>query len=148
MEENLVPAPNFHAPVSFAGKPFPNLIAAAGPDATRRFIEFFTANIRNPNTRAAYARAVAQFLDWAEKHRLNLKGIGPFHVASYIEHLPERLTRERRFVRRSQAGRRFQSSTATTALDAPSVKQHLAAIRMLFDWLVTGQVVPHNVSEV
>ena len=57
MEENLVlAAPNFHAPVSFAGKPFPNLIAAAGPDATRRFIEFFAANIRNANTRAAYPR--------------------------------------------------------------------------------------------
>ena len=27
---------------------------------------------------------------------------------------------------------------------APTVKQHLAAIRMLFDWLVTGQVIPMN----
>jgi len=27
---------------------------------------------------------------------------------------------------------------------APTVKQHLAAIRMLLDWLVTGQVIPHN----
>lgn len=54
MEESLVQAAcNFHAPATFAGKPFPRLIAAAGPDATRRFIEFFTANIRNPNTRAA-----------------------------------------------------------------------------------------------
>jgi site-specific recombinase XerC len=26
----------------------------------------------------------------------------------------------------------------------PAVKQRLAAIRHLFDWLVTGQVVPHN----
>jgi site-specific recombinase XerC len=26
---------------------------------------------------------------------------------------------------------------------APTVKQHLAAIRHLFDWLVTGQIVPH-----
>jgi site-specific recombinase XerD len=145
MEEPLVPAErNFHAPVSFVGKPFPNLIATAGPDATRRFIEFFTANIRNPNTRAAYARAVSQFLDWAENHRLDLKGIGPFHVAAYFEHLPERLRRERRFLRAGQNGRRFHSRTATTALEAPSVKQHLAAIRMLFDWLVTGQVVPHN----
>jgi len=145
MEESLVAAPRkFHAPVSFAGKPFPKLIAAAGPDATRRFIEFFTANIRNPNTRAAYARAVAQFLDWSEKHRLDLKTISPFHVAAYVEHLPERLTRERRFVRTGQDGRRFQSRTTSTALDAPSVKQHLAAIRMLFDWLVTGQIVPHN----
>ena len=30
------------------------------------------------------------------------------------------------------------------ALAAPSVKQHLAALRMLFDWLVVGQVLPFN----
>ena len=59
MEESLVPTPrNFDALATFAGKPFPKLIAAAGPDATRRFIEFFTPNIRNPNTRSAYARPV------------------------------------------------------------------------------------------
>jgi integrase/recombinase XerD len=27
---------------------------------------------------------------------------------------------------------------------APAVKRHLACIRMLFDWLVTGQVMPSN----
>jgi hypothetical protein len=32
----------------------------------------------------------------------------------------------------------------TQTLSAPTVKQHLAAIRHLFDWLVTGQVVPYN----
>ena len=30
------------------------------------------------------------------------------------------------------------------ALSAPSVKQHLAALRMLFDWIVVGQVLPFN----
>jgi hypothetical protein len=34
------------------------LFTAAGARATRRLVEFFTAEIRNPNTRAAYARAV------------------------------------------------------------------------------------------
>jgi hypothetical protein len=29
-----------------------------------------------------------------------------------------------------------------TVLDVPSVKQHLAAIRMLFDYLVVGQQFP------
>jgi hypothetical protein len=43
---------------TFAGKPFPSLILEAGENATRRFVEFFTANIRNTNTRAAYAQAV------------------------------------------------------------------------------------------
>jgi site-specific recombinase XerC len=33
---------------------------------------------------------------------------------------------------------------STRELAAPSVKQRLAAIRHLFDWLVTGQVVPVN----
>ena len=31
-----------------------------------------------------------------------------------------------------------------TQVSAPSVKQQLAAIRMLFNWLITGQIVPHN----
>ena len=31
-----------------------------------------------------------------------------------------------------------------TTHSKPSVKQHLAAIKMLFDWLVTGQVIPAN----
>ena len=44
--------------------PVPVLIAAAGPRAAHRFIQFFTANIRNPNTREAYARAINAFLAW------------------------------------------------------------------------------------
>ena len=97
----------------------PALIAEAGDGAARRFFEFFTANIRNPNTRAAYAQAVAQFLRWCEDRRLSLKSIEPITVAAYVEQLQ-----------------------ATHA--PPSVKQHLAAVRMLFDWLVTGQIVPVN----
>ena len=73
----------------------------------------------NPNTRAAYAQAVAQFLRWAEERGLTLRTIEPIAVAAYVEELKARLA-------------------------APSVKQHLAAIRMLFDWLVTGQVLPIN----
>jgi integrase/recombinase XerC len=42
----------------------PALITAAGDQASRRFLEFFTVTIRNPNTRAAYAPAVAAFLKW------------------------------------------------------------------------------------
>jgi hypothetical protein len=101
------------------GPVVPALIAAAGDQAARRFFEFFTANIPNPNTRAAYAQAVGQFLRWADERRLTLRTIEPIAVAAYIEQLKQRL--------------------ATS-----SVKQHLAAIRMLFDWLVTGQVLPVN----
>jgi site-specific recombinase XerD len=89
-------------------------------DASKRFIEFFTANIRNPNTRKAYAWAVGEFATWCEANGLTgLSDIEPVHVAAYIEIQWQRLS-------------------------APSVKQHLAAIRMLFDWLVVGQVLATN----
>ena len=39
---------------------------APTPNAARRYVEFFTANIRNPNTRRAYARAAADFAAWCE----------------------------------------------------------------------------------
>ena len=39
----------------------PRVIVRAGEEAAWRFIEFFTANIRNKNTRAAYAQAVTEF---------------------------------------------------------------------------------------
>ena len=86
--------------------PVPAAIAAAGAPARKRFVEFFTANIRNRNTRAAYARAVADFFAWCEQAGLStLESVQPVHVAAYIEQLS--LTRS-----------------------APGVKQHLAAVRM------------------
>jgi Phage integrase, N-terminal SAM-like domain len=97
----------------------PALIARAGDQAGWRYIEFFTANIRNPNTRRAYARACAQFFTWCEDHRLTLTTIGSIHVATWVEQLQKKH-------------------------GAPGVKQQLAAVRMLFDWLITGQVVPIN----
>lgn len=103
----------------FADLPIPAVIAREGEQAAKRFIEFFTANIRNPNTRAAYARAVWQFLDWTEERRLPLQHLNPIFVSAYIEGIQSHLS-------------------------PPSVKQHLAAIRMLFDYLVIGQVVPFN----
>jgi integrase/recombinase XerD len=102
----------------------PEQIASAGDRAARRFVEFFTANIRNANTRASYARAVADFFDWCGRMGLHeLGGVEPVHVAGYIEQLG-------------------------TIRSAPTVKQHLAAVRMLFDWLVVGQVVPSNPASV
>jgi site-specific recombinase XerD len=98
----------------------PALITAAGDHAARRFLEFFAANIRNPHTRRAYGRAVAEFLTWCGEHGVaSITAVQPLHVATWIE-------------------------MQTRELSAPSVKQHLAAIRHLFDWLVTGQVVPTN----
>ena len=98
----------------------PALISEAGQRAGVRFLEFFTAHIRNPNTRRAYARATSEFLTWCQSIGVaDLAAVAPLHVATWIE---------------------LQSQT----LAAPSVKQRLAAIRHLFDWLVVGQVVPHN----
>ena len=99
----------------------PALVAAAGGKASTRFLEFFAANIRNPHTRRAYSRAVADFLAWCEVAGVpSVAHIAPLHVATWIE-------------AQVQAG-----------LAAPSIKQRLAALRHLFDWLVVGQVVPTN----
>jgi site-specific recombinase XerD len=96
----------------------PVQIAHAGERAAWRFLEFFTANIRNKNTRVAYASAVTQFFSWCERKGIkDLDRINPVLIAAYIEQHPG---------------------------SAPTIKQHLAAIRMLFDFLVTGQVVPFN----
>jgi site-specific recombinase XerD len=96
-------------------------VASAGERATVRFLEFFAANIRNPHTRRAYSRAVADFLAWcaADAGVPAIGAVQPLHVATWIE----------------LQGR---------ALAVPTVKQRLAAIRHLFDWLVVGQVVPVN----
>ena len=64
----------------------PALIAEAGEPAAWRYIEFFTANIRNPNTRRAYARACNQFFAWCEDRGLTLTTIRPFDVATYMVH--------------------------------------------------------------
>ena len=109
--------PETSLPARRSGPIVPALIADQGENAARRFLEFFAANIRNKNTRAAYAQAVAQFLSWCEGRRLSLKTIDPMAVAAYIESHP--------------------------GAD-PTKKQHLAAIKMLFDWLVIGQVISVN----
>jgi hypothetical protein len=64
LTDEIVPPP---ALVRAGLDALPAIIRARGERASRRFIEFFTANIRNRNTRAAYARAVKQFFDWADK---------------------------------------------------------------------------------
>lgn len=98
----------------------PVLIASADDRAQLRFLEFFAANIRNLNTRRAYARGTGEFLAWCtQRGVLSIRAVQPLHVAAYIEELGQ-------------------------VRSAPTVKQLLAAIRHLFDWLVIGQVVPLN----
>ncbi|MDP9121223.1 MAG: site-specific integrase [Acidobacteriota bacterium] len=95
------------------------LIERAGERAQRRFVQYFTAEIRNPHTRRAYGVAVGRFLGWCEDRGLVLEQLEPVIVAAYIEALGREIA-------------------------APSVKQHLAALRRLFDYLVVGQILPHN----
>ena len=97
----------------------PETVREAGPSAERRLLEFFTAEISNPNTRLAYSTAAGRFFRWCETRNLALRAITPFAVASYIEEMQDRYT-------------------------LPTVKQHLSALRALLDYLVVGQVLPTN----
>jgi integrase/recombinase XerD len=64
----------------------PTLIAAAGDRATYRFLEFFTAQIRNPHTRRAYVRAVGAFCAWLEAHGVpSIAAVGSIYIAAYVE---------------------------------------------------------------
>jgi site-specific recombinase XerD len=88
--------------------------------AARRVLEFFTAQINNGHTRRAYMNATRRFADWCGSKDIHeLAQVEPFHVAAFVHDLQEELS-------------------------PPSVKQHLAAIRMLFDWLVSGHVIDAN----
>jgi len=122
MSSKQLPVATDQATISIGGarKVVPALIAAAGPRARFRFLEFFVTRIRNPNTRRAYGRAVADFLAWCQDNRVpSLAAVQPFHVAAWVE-------------------------LQTREHAAPTAKLRLAALRHLFDWLVTGQVVPAN----
>ena len=97
----------------------PIVIADQGTQAEKDFWEYFAATIRNRHTRAAYLRACFRFFDVCQARGWAFQDIEPLHVAAHIETLGEDL--------------------------APSsVKQHLAAIRQLFDYLVVRQHVPYN----
>lgn len=118
MDSDLVPMPPRRDLARAGFESLPPAIRRAGERAGWRFIEFFTANIRNRNTHAAYAKAVTQFFEWCEKRGIcELEQIKPVIIAAYIENHPGA---------------------------APTVKQHLAAIRMLFDWLVVGHIIEAN----
>jgi site-specific recombinase XerD len=86
------------------------------PKAARRVLEFFTAQVNNDNTRKAYLNSTRRFAEWCDARGLaQLADVQAVHVAAFVKEL------QREF-------------------SAPTVKQHLAALRMLFDWLVTGHV--------
>jgi hypothetical protein len=65
----------------------PAIIADLGDEAAWRYVEFFTANVRNPNTRRAYVRACNRIFAWCEDRGLEPAAIRPHDVATYIEEL-------------------------------------------------------------
>jgi site-specific recombinase XerD len=98
--------------------PAPALVASAGPEAAKRFFEFFTVPIRNKNTRIAYYHAIGRFLDWCERCGFRrLEDLEPIHIAAYVEGHP--------------------GSPAT-------VKQHMAAVRVFLSYLVEKGVLAMN----
>jgi site-specific recombinase XerD len=90
------------------------------PKAAKRVLECFTTQINNDHTRKAYLNAARRFADWCEERGIReLAAVEPFHVAAFVKQLQGEFS-------------------------APTVKQHLAALRMLFDWLVIGHVLDVN----
>ena len=88
--------------------------------AAERFFDFFTSNIQNKHTRRAYFNAACRFSEFCAEHSVHdLAHVRPVHVAGCIENLREGFAK-------------------------PTIKQHLAAIRMFFDWLVVGQIMEVN----
>lgn len=121
MSNSLVAVPPAPLPALIANNVVvPALIADAGDQAAYRFREFLRARLPNENTRAAYAHAISEFFFWCSAAGVpNLACVNSLLVSRYVDQLK-------------------------SARAPATVKQHLAAIRMLFDWLVTGQVIPHN----
>ena len=113
--------------ILYEGPPDPVHVTARPPGlfladrkTEERVREFFGVNIRNPNTRRAYIRAARRFSEWCEdRSLLYLASVKPIHVAAFIEELGQRRSK-------------------------PTAKQHLAALRMLFDWRVVGHVMDVN----
>jgi site-specific recombinase XerD len=84
----------------------------------QRFFGFFTVPTRNKNTRIAYHHAIGRFLDWCQRAGFqSLEDIEPNTVAAYIEQHPG---------------------------SPPTVKQHMAAIRMFFSWLTEKGILTMN----
>lgn len=98
----------------------PAALFAPTPKAQRRVVEFFTTQISNDHTRKAYLNAARRFSAWCEGRGIRqLADVQPVHVAAFLKELQGEVS-------------------------APTVKQHLAALRMLFDWLVLGHVLEVN----
>jgi len=105
--------------LALSGTSAPSLFLAR-PAARTRMRDFFSSHIRNANTRRAYLEAVRQFSVFCAQHGImDLAQVEPVHVAAFVE-------------------------DQLRLCSKPTVKQRLAGLRMLFDWMVVGQVLPTN----
>ena len=95
----------------------PSLVISGGAAARFAWDEFLYGQLRNSHTRRAYQRAANRFLRWCEARGLLLHTIAPAHVGQYLDGLPDAIS---------------------------SKKLYLAAIRHLFDILVTRHAVMLN----
>jgi site-specific recombinase XerD len=76
--------------------------------------------------RKAYPNATRRFAQWCEAHAIReLAEVEPCHTAAFIIELQDQDLQE-------------------NPMSAPTAKQHLAALPMLFDWLVVGHVKRRN----
>jgi len=98
----------------------PAITQRTGDKAVVRFSEFFVAAIENRNTRNAYYHACYRFLLWCDLQEIMcISEVSAIHIAAYLHTLADY----------------FEKTT---------IRQHLAAIRSLFNWLVLGHVLEAN----
>jgi len=81
------------------------------------FLELLGARVRNPNTRSAYRVAWRSFLAFCSSRKLELEGVKAYHVGAWLDQHPGSRSTQR---------------------------QHLAAVRLLFDHLMLRGVVEYN----
>ena len=89
--------------------------------ASARAEEFFFAHIENPNTRAAYQRAVKGFFLYIRKNGIeHFSQVTPVVVSRWVQEMK------------------------ATALETATIKQRLAAVKGFLDYLATGGIIPSN----
>jgi hypothetical protein len=81
------------------------------------FLELLGARVRNPNTRSAYRVAWRSFLAFCSVRQLELESVKAYHVGAWLDQHPGSRSTQR---------------------------QHLAAVRLLFDSLMMRGVVEYN----
>ena len=113
----------------------PAMIERAGEKTIKRWLQFFTAELTNDNTRMAYARATGEFFDWADEldafARLaddDLKRIQSIHIATWREMLVKTPAQRK--------GRKGVIVEKTRS--AATIKLKIAAVRSLFSYLKEG----------